>query len=147
MVLWERFPAQQSDGSNPSYGDNHPDPVQWHWLCSQQSIQAEIRPCLAGEAWCLGSQLGLSQPQLSNSELAVSTQACLPSSRDGLVSKERENRIWKIGWGKTCPVWATFCRPVWSDATAVSNDFQNCEGTGMIECVPVENTGKHCIWA
>ena len=32
LVLWERFLAQQSDSSNRSYGDNHPGPVQWHWL-------------------------------------------------------------------------------------------------------------------
>lgn len=51
------------------------------------------------------------------------------------------------GQGKTCPVRGIFSKPVWSDSGAVSNVFQDYDGTGMIEWIPMENTGKHCIWA
>lgn len=45
------------------------------------------------------------------------------------------------------PMWDIFCKPVWSDSGAISNGFHNYDGTGMSEWVPVENTGKHCIWS
>lgn len=111
--------------------------IGWCHGSSQRSSQAEIRLCLAGEAWYLGPQSGLSQLQLSNSELAAGTQACLLSFRDGLMGKEWKNGIW-------CPAWCIFCKPLWSDSGSVSNDSQNCEGVGVIEWVPMKNIGKHC---
>ena len=136
LVLWEGFPAQPSDSygdcyGDTSYGDNHPEPVQWLWLCCRSS-QQRSQALLGWGSWVSGLPVR-PEPTLALRVRAGSWSPRLPPEFQGWPDGHR-TREWNLGdrAGQECPAWRLFCKPVWSDSGAVSNDFLNCEGLEMI---------------
>lgn len=137
-------PTQQPVKGGTHCGDSPAEPVQWHWLWPghpQHSSEAETRHCLAGGTWFLGSPLGLGSLRADSQHQPASSA----SGRAGWVKKREWNLDDRAGQGRSA--WGVFCKPAWTDSSAVSKGFHHCKEIEMIEWILMGNIEKQCIQA